>query len=322
MKPIALIVHGISAAKRLVRGRARAALLGAVLAVLLLGSAFVVHRSTGNSATGTPASHNDAVTVAPGHPVAISGVQAVRQSRVLTNSDRTDRWYPEVGATWQWQLTGTLDMSVTADVYDVDGTETTAEQVAALHRAGRRVVCYVNAGAYEPYRPDSARFPRELLGHALEGWPDERWLDIRRWDLLGPLLEARFAECERKGFDAVEPDNVDGYKADTRFPLTAEDQLTFNRRLADLAHGLGLAIGLKNDLGQVAELASAFDFAVNEVCAEYNECDFLRPFPASGKPVFHAEYDLRLDSFCSTTTALGFSSIRKRRDLGAWRRSC
>ncbi len=67
--------------------------------------------------------------------------------------------------------------------------------------------------------------------------------------LLAPLMRARLDLCQAKGFDAVEPDNIDGYQVDggTGFPLTAGDQLRYNRWIAAEAHCRGLSIGLKND---------------------------------------------------------------------------
>jgi len=231
-------------------------------------------------------------------------------------------WLPAPGLTWQWQLSGAVDRSVAADVYDVDGLDTPASTVTALHRAGRRVICYVNAGAYENWRADRGKFPAAVLGRPLDGWAGERWLDVRRWDALKPIMESRFRTCRNKGFDAVEPDNVDAYANRSGFPLTATDQLTYNRRLAALAHSLGLAVGLKNDVEQARALAPAFDFAVNEECAAYRECGALSVFVTAGKPVFHVEYEVRVDRFCPTTRALGFSSMRKRWDLDAWRQPC
>jgi hypothetical protein len=231
------------------------------------------------------------------------------------------RWRPEPGLRWQWQLTGKLDLGVPADVYELDAFTTTAAQVARLHDAGRRAICYVNAGAYEDFRPDAESFPDDVLGRD-SGWPGERWLDIRRFDVLGPILADRVELCRRKGFDAVEADNVDGYTNRTGFPLTAEHQLRFNRLVAALVHEHGMAVGLKNDLGQVSELEPAFDFAVNEQCFEFGECDLLTPFVRSGKAVFHAEYDSPAAVFCPTTQRLGLSSIRKRMVLDAWREAC
>jgi hypothetical protein len=251
-----------------------------------------------------------------------AAVLAALASAVPANAADPARWQPKVGQSWQWQLSGKLDVSVPADVYDVDAVDTSAATVAALHKAGRKVVCYVNVGAREDWRPDAARFPATVLGANLDGWEGERWLDVRNWDALRPILADRFAACKQKGFDGVEPDNVDGYANDTGFPLTAADQLTFNQRIAALAHGLGLAVALKNDLDQVAALAPAFDFAVNEECAAYSECGALKPFIAAGKPVFHVEYNLSTAAFCPTAKKLGFSSMRKRLNLNAWRQAC
>ena len=228
-------------------------------------------------------------------------------------------WKPVAGATWQMQFTGRLDTSVAADVYDIDGADSTKAQVAALHAAGRKVLCYVDAGSWENWRADAARFPAAVRGKALDGWAGERWLDIRRWDALRPILADRFAACRAKGFDAVDPDNMDGYANPTGFPLTAADQLLFNRRVADLAHSLGLAVGLKNDLEQVTELHPAFDFAVNESCAQWEECSLLTPFVAAGKPVFHVEYKA---SLCPAPTTPRLSSIRKNLRLDAFRAAC
>jgi hypothetical protein len=235
----------------------------------------------------------------------------------------TERWQPTRGVSWQWQLDGEpIDLSVEAEVYDVDLFETPAATVQELHDRGRRVICYFTAGSWEPYRPDSGDFPEEILGGPVEGWPDERWIDVRRLDVLRPLLAARFDRCAEKGFDGVEPDWLDNHVQDTGFPVTAEDQLAFNRMLAELAHERDLAIGLKNDLDQVAELADLFDFAVVEQCAEFDECDRLTPFLDRDKPVFHAEYDLPTSAFCAESRRLGLSSIRKRVELDAWRETC
>jgi hypothetical protein len=217
-------------------------------------------------------------------------------------------------ATWQYQLQGAVDTTVDAGTYDIDLFATSPETVEALQTSGRRVICYVNAGALETWRPDATQLPDEVRGERLDDWRGEYLLDIRRLDVLEPWLAARFDLCRDKGFDAVEPDNVDGYILESGFPLTAEDQLAFNRMLARLAHERGLAVGLKNDLDQVNELADDFDFAVNEQCVEYRECQRLAPFVERGKPVYHVEYDLGVDRFCPP--APGFRSIRKPLSLG------
>jgi hypothetical protein len=230
-------------------------------------------------------------------------------------------WAPSPGRPWQWQLTGTVDLSVDVPVYDVDGQATPAAVVAALHRRGRRAVCYVSVGSWERWRPDAGAFPPTVIGRALDGFPDESWLDIRRLDALAGPLGRRFDLCRAKGFDAVEPDNVDGYQNDSGFRLTAADQLRFNRWVAGAAHARGMGVALKNDADQVADLAGAFDFAVVEECQVYGECDAYRPFVEAGKAVLHVEYTDTWPAGRGCAVA-GFSSMRKHRDLDAWRRPC
>ena len=231
-------------------------------------------------------------------------------------------WHPPVRTTWQWQLSGTIDQSVDADMYDVDAVETPAATVASLHAKGRKVVCYLSAGSYEKGRPDASDFPAQVLGNVLDGWPDERWLDIRRLDVVGPIMARRMDLCRAKGFDGVEADNVDGYANNSGFALSATDQLAFNRYLADAAHARGLSIGLKNDLAQVAALEPTFDWAINEQCFQYSECDLLRPFLTAGKPVFVAEYGLATGAFCPAANTMGIMAMRKRLALDAFREPC
>jgi hypothetical protein len=311
--------------------RARIVLAGAAVALLLAGLAsWALWPTSGDRAPGRAAPSATPVVPGtggtapqagdPGSPSDAMGSGSPGPSGSVAPTPAKGWWRPAPGLAWQWQLKGPVDRSVDVPVYDIDAVESSAADVAALHAAGRKVICYVNAGAYEDWRPDKASFPAEVRGAELDGWPGERWLDVRRWDILGPVLSARFEVCRSKGFDAVEPDNVDGYANSSGFPLSAQDQLEYNRRLADLAHGKGLAIGLKNDVEQVAALQPHFDFAVNEECMEYDECGELRPFIAAGKPVFHVEYST--ESFCTEAKGYGFSSMRKKTELDAWREPC
>lgn len=135
-------------------------------------------------------------------------------------------------------------------------------------------------------------------------------------------MESRISMCAKKGFDAVEPDNMDGYRNPSGFPLTAADQLRYNRLIARVAHRHHLAVGLKNDLPQIPELVGDFDFAVNEQCAQYEECEELSPFVKAGKAVFHVEYELPVTRFCAQSRQLGLSSLLKKYELGVWRVRC
>ncbi|WP_314222702.1 endo alpha-1,4 polygalactosaminidase [Streptomyces zaehneri] len=230
-------------------------------------------------------------------------------------------WRPAPGIDWQWQLSGRLDTGVDVPVYDIDGFDHTAATVAGLHDDGRKVICYLSTGAWEDWRPDAAKFPKSVIGKG-NGWEGERWLDIRALDVLEPLMAARLDMCREKGFDAVEPDNMDGYKNTTGFPVEAADQLRYNRLIAELAHDRGMSVGLKNDLDQIPELVDDFDFAVNEQCAQYDECADLTPFIEAGKAVFHVEYELPTSEFCADSRRLRLSSLLKKYELGVWREAC
>lgn len=231
-------------------------------------------------------------------------------------------WQPHPGTSWQWQLSGTINTSVAAQMYDIDLAETPAATIAELHTAGRTVICYFSAGSWEAFRADAARFPESVLGSSLDGWPDERWLDIRQIDLLTPIMAARLDMAVTKGCDGVEPDNVDGYANDSGFPLTGADQLAYNRWLAQAAHSRGLSVGLKNDLDQVPDLVADFDWALNEQCVEFGECARLLPFVQARKAVFGVEYAGDPAVFCPTVNALNFDWLYKHLALDSWRVAC
>lgn len=208
-------------------------------------------------------------------------------------------------------------------MFDIDLLTNSRAVVRGLTRKHRRVLCYFSAGTNESFRSADQQYPPDARGEPLADYPDEQWLDVRRINELKPLIEHRLDRCRRNGFVGADFDNVDGYANESGFPLTAADQLRFNRYLARAAHARGLAAGLKNDLGQVPKLAGSFDFAVNEQCLQYHECGVLeRHFIRHGKPVFHVEYKLKPRQFCPHARKLGFSSLYKRLALGAYRRSC
>ena len=196
----------------------------------------------------------------------------------LTPSCRDTGSRPRRRPLWQWQLQGKIDTSVPAAVYDVDGFEVPKRTVQQLHRLGRKVVCYLDVGSWETYRSDAGQFPKSVIGRRYEGFPDERWLDIRRFRLFAKPLKRRFDLCARKEFDAVEPDNIAGWENRTGFPITRQDQLRFNRWVARQVHARGMAVALKNDGPQAKELVGDFDFAIVEQCFQYEECGPYRTF--------------------------------------------
>ncbi|PHR59036.1 MAG: endo alpha-1,4 polygalactosaminidase [Arcobacter sp.] len=239
----------------------------------------------------------------------------------LSNSDyppiEDGSWYkPSLSTSWQWQLSGALNSSYPVELYDIDLFDTDQQTINNLHQEGKKVICYFSAGSYENWRDDKDSFDSSLLGNKLDGWEGEKWLDISS-NLLIPIMKARLDLAKSKGCDGVEPDNIDGYTNNTGFALSANDQLAYNKFLANEAHKRGLSIGLKNDVDQVQELEPYFDFAINEQCHQYNECDSLEPFILKDKPVFNAEYkaayvdntDSKRDTMCADALSAQFQTL-------------
>ena len=238
----------------------------------------------------------------------------------------TNWWHPRVGLTWQWHISEPpVDTSVDAQVFDIDLFDNDPSVIEALHALGRKVICYISVGSWEDWRPDKDQFPPEVLGKDYDGWPGERWLDVRQIDLLAPVLRARFDRCKAMGFDALEPDNMEVHDNDTGFPLTYDDQLCFAKWLANEAHSRGLAIGMKNAADSVKDMLPYFDFAITEDCFVQGWAEKMKPFIDAGKPVFAAEYDdtgVDFPAACRKALELGFSLIQKHRILTAWRVTC
>jgi len=225
-------------------------------------------------------------------------------------------WYqPTIETTWQWQLTGEINTNYDVDVYDIDLFETPQETIDELHGLGRKVICYFSAGSFESFRPDADKFfdgnndPKGFVGNPLEEpFEEEKWLDIRAPEVI-EIMKARLDLAVEKKCDGVEPDNVDGFTNVTGFELTAEDQLAFNKALANEAHKRNLAVGLKNDGDQAAELVDYFDFSLNEQCHEFSECNQLSVFIENNKPVFNAEYNGTSSSICSFAKSKKFRTL-------------
>jgi hypothetical protein len=232
----------------------------------------------------------------------------------------------DVDSTWTWQLTGDVDTTIDADVYDIDLFDVPDATIDGLHADGRLVVCYFSAGSSEDWRPDAGAFDPADLGRPLDGWAGERWLDVRSPNVW-TVIESRLDLAVERGCDGVEPDNVDGASNDTGFALTDDDQLSFLRSLAGAAHARGLVIALKNALDHVPDVVDEFDLAVVEQCHEYDECEAALPFVEAGKPVFVAEYDQRFVEdpalVCEPSRRLDLRTLILPLDLdGSFRTAC
>jgi len=243
-------------------------------------------------------------------------------------------WQPKPGEhkDWDWQITEPYDLSAARSVYDLDmfdlapagsyleqanGTRITvpagplAGKLDELHARTPRaiVICYLDTGAWEDYRPDASVFPgasgslpnrptAPQAGSVIgwdTGWDGERWLDLRRAtrSAFAPIIWARLDLAVRMGCDAVEPDQNNPLDNDPGFNITLEDQLTWYEEVAAQAHARGLSVGMKNghdQSGAARRLVTSFDWALPEECGEFDECGELAPFITAQKAVFAVDY--------------------------------
>jgi endo-alpha-1,4-polygalactosaminidase (GH114 family) len=255
----------------------------------------------------------------------LNSTQIVQPVQTLSSSNRKI-WIPQSETAFSIQFSEEIDInSLKGTLIDLDLFETDPQTIVSLHNQGKHVVCYLSAGSWENWRPDASEFPDEVIGSNYAGWPGEKWLDIRALDTLAPILTHRLDLCAQKGFDGVEPDNVDGYQNNTGFSLSAADQLRFNRWLAAEAHVRGLSIGLKNDPEQAADLVDHFDWALLEDCYAQNWCNLLDIFINQEKAVFAIEYTDEQTDFeqvCLLAAKDRINVVFKNRNLDSFEDHC
>jgi hypothetical protein len=233
----------------------------------------------------------------------------------------------EVGTTWDYPLgfdLTTSNVQAAKKFYSVDLFNTEASDISALIGKGHTVVCYFSAGSYENDRSDSKDIPSSAIGKKMDGWP-EKWLDTRN-EGVRDVMAARIQKAKDKGCQGVDPDNIDGFDNKTGFNLSQADSVDFLKFLAGKAHDAGLGFGLKNGPTIVDQVVDISEWAINESCVEYDECDNFKPFIDAGKPVFHVEYtdgDSPTDAWKEKACGVeGFSNIIKHEDLENWHLNC
>jgi hypothetical protein len=216
-------------------------------------------------------------------------------------SARGGCWYPPHLASdhrpmrWDWQIGRVTPLERTGqqavDSYDIDGFLTTRAEVRTIKTTWQastlphpRTVCYLDL-AWEDYRPDASPggyFPATTLGNVYFGFPEERWVDLRQLDALKPMLTERIAMCARKGFDAVELDDIDSFDppSTTGFRLTPGDAENFLAYAFNEVHRYGMT-GLWKNSPYLAWWGREYaDGAVVEECYVNNAC-FASQFEGS-----------------------------------------
>ena len=248
-----------------------------------------------------------AFTILAGMVVSIAGfVLPLRSNVAAANS--SPLWLPtaDVPIHWQWQLSTDFvyptQVIPNVTVYDLDWELTSTSVINSLHSIGCKVIAYIEIGDYTSGRYDSSQFTAldaaaptssKILGNQISGFSD-KWIDIRASNpksaQLRALLQARMQLAKDKGFDAIEPDCINAYGDNSGFPITAADQLEFNKWVAATAHAIGLSVCLKSDVDQATALEPYFDFVLDEESYNYGQLGDYGAFLAHNKAVLNCEY--------------------------------
>jgi Glycoside-hydrolase family GH114 len=199
---------------------------------------------------------------------------------------------PPVNAQFDYQIGGAYSPVAFVEIVDRDRTSHPAPGVYN--------VCYINAFQTQADHDHWWRsHHRKLLlrtknGRAVEdpGWPGEFVLDVgtaHKRAALARIIGRWIDGCASKGFQAIEPDNLDSYSRSHHL-LTLTDDVKFATLLVTRAHADGLAIAQKNtaELHHRGRRTAGFDFAIAEECQVYSECSsYTRAY---GAQVVEIEY--------------------------------
>lgn len=197
-------------------------------------------------------------------------------------------------------------------------------------------ICYVNAYQTQDDEPgidrpdERSNWPSDLVLTALgddPNWGGEYLVDIstkakraRAAAWISPMV----ATCKRKGFKAVEYDNLDswtrfdGTPVEKKVPFGRADAIAYAELLADLAHRNGLAAAQKNTVELPRNISRGrigFDFAIAEECGRWNECQGYRD--VYGNHLIVIEY--RLQDYRKTCKAFGSRLTVVLRDVNVTR---
>jgi hypothetical protein len=302
-----------------------------------------------------------AVASTPAAGAATAPGMATAPARVVHGlaTARTDAvWQPAEDTDWMWELDQSLVLTdpklmgtgVKAwngdtspgdnpKLYDIDAIENPSATVAALHRMGDHVICYIEVGTAGNYYTAAQEgipvtYYRQLknagdLGKKIKGYP-EYFINVNAPSAVSIIKAMIDRQCAGKGFDGVETDldeTFGGNEGSTGFKITQADEETYLTTLADYMHSLGLAWIAKNlDDTQNASFVDAMEplaqGIISEQCNQFHTCSYLKPFLAAGKWVGNAEYHLKLSAFCPSDNTADMNGILFNVNLDGGRSPC
>jgi len=234
----------------------------------------------------------------------VSAAPSARGSYSVPSPDKIKSF-----ALWAW---GPHEKPEEGDLVMLDGDLESEDTIRGLVSDKLYTSCYLSAGTLEDWRADASKFSEDEQAKAYKGFDGEEvWLDIHNWESLKPEMEARLKTYASKGCMGVEFDNVDCYNNACVSGVSVEqllkDEVEYVSWLIDTTHSLGMAAALKNAQEVGKQLYSKVDYAVNEQCLQYSECDLYEKAVKDNKLVINVEYQGG-SSACDKAKSLGLLS--------------
>ncbi len=269
-------------------------------------------------------------------------------------------WQPPLNDEFQWYLNGEINLNSTSDmgtgltayngdtppatnptIYDIDGIDNSAADVAALHALGAKVVCYVETGTAGDYYSAAQEgiatsYYDQLqaagdLGNTLAGYP-ERFINVNAPSAVAIVESMIEQQCAGKGFDGVETDLDEtggGNEGNTGFSISLTQNVTYDQTIATFIHDVGLAWFSKDlsDTGNASFVDALAPYAqaiIDEQASQYQTIALDSVFVAAGKPVFDAEYlgDNTPAHFCPADNAANVNGTLFETNLDGPRLPC
>lgn len=203
----------------------------------------------------------------------------------------------EPASTWDiiLQIEGLPTPPPKMDYLEIDGFDSTKEQVTQIKAQNTKAICYISAGTAEDFRPDFAAFKAipNTTGKGFPGFEGDYFLNTNHWRDFFPVMKKRIQMCRDKGFDYVDFDVIDSYDVDpeeTGFELSEDVQIDYIMALTKAAKEASLKTVQKNAPDLAKRLEPHFDAMVTEECVRLEFCEETAPYRAAGKPVFNVEY--------------------------------
>lgn len=249
-------------------------------------------------------------------------------------NEESDSWYkPTPRTTFDWDLRSDIpsNFSYNSTIVDIDAFDNDKSFVENLHAQGKKVFAYVSVGSWEDWRPDKNDFPLEVIGNSYPGWDGEKFLNIKNIEALKPVMRARLDMIKSKGFDGIEPDNIDlnSWTADELgFEISGQDVITYCKWLAQEAHNRGLSIGQKNATDLAEDLVGTMDWILLEDAFYEDFYLEAKTYINHNKAVFATEYTDNTDALmfeeviCPKAANIRYTAILKHRELDGFTASC